>query len=409
MKGKSSMHTKTILKITTFTALAGLWSSCSSNSTGASSGSGTTTYNASKPAGVISAVGAAVSTAGSQLSTNGSSSLKVKNRLSHEDIHPMLVSGDCDSNGDPTNGVDQSNARYPGVLTYCKMTVNSGSPDTIQGGFQLVKNIACALENVDMPFDGSTQTVTLTIDTTCFTANQVSDMGGSMTINLTTSAPASFNSYYEKGIIIDATGAGMLFKIGSKVSSNKIEFITSEYQGATKTGMTAGSLDLVSGELRYETMMDRIDCNESGSCGWNRHMRLYADMTLVDGSPADLESISFGYADIQKTTPGGTIVSASGDLTTGIKARLWQATNGTSHTPAGSVSDLAVVSNWEETTNSKCYTDSSEVGTGCGAGLDLFTVNTKFAMTGGHTSPISFFGSIAGQTFTSVSLDEETP
>ena len=402
------MNIKTNLKNITFTALAGLWSSCSSNSTGAKSGSGAATYNASKPAGVISAVGAAVSTAGSKLSTNGSNSLKIKNSLSHADLQPMLVSGDCDSHGEP-NGVNQSDPRYPGVLTYCKMTVNSGSPDTIQGGFQLVKNIACALENVDMPFDDSTQSVTLTIDTTCFTANQVSDMGGSLTINLTTSAPASFNTYYDKGIIIDATGAGMLFKIGSKVSSSKIEFITSEYQGATKTGMTAGSLDLVSGELRYETMMDRIDCNESGSCGWNRHMRLYADMTLVDGSPADLESISFGYADIQKTTPGGTIVSASGDLATGIKARFWQATNGTSHTPPSSVNDMSIVANWEETTNSKCYTNSSEVGTGCGTGLALFTANTKFAMTGGHTSPISFFGSVAGQTFTSVSLNDETP
>lgn len=242
----------------------------------------------------------------------------------------------------------------------------------------------------------------------------MSDMGGDgtqLSATVTASSPASFNSNYERGIIVNVPDAEMEFKIGSKYANNKIEFITYENGGTNRTGMTAGSLDQTTGEVRFEARMERIDCTTNGSCGWNRHFRIYANMTMEGSNVGELEDISFAYTNTQappgQSGYGGVLITASGSLSTGIKARLWQATDGSGGQPA-SQSDYTSAAKWVHVPNSKCYTSNSDAAGTCGAGIDKFSTNTHFALTGGHSSPEDLFTSISSQTFTSVDPDADT-
>ncbi|NDC23024.1 MAG: hypothetical protein EBZ49_02670 [Proteobacteria bacterium] len=99
------------------------------------------------------------------------------------------------------------------------------------------------------------------------------------------------------------------------------------------------------------------------------------------------------------------LVTASGALSTGIKARLYQ-TTGIS-TPA----DYDDESKWTETSNTKCYTDSSESALTCGAGLAKPSAgNTKFFLspTDGHMAVGDWLGAITGQSFSSIIIDSDT-
>lgn len=361
-------------------------------------------YSAEKPSVVMGAIQTGIKAVGSDLSS-------VTTASTQNGISPQFSSSQCTSHGEP-DGVSQSDASYPGLLTYCKLAINDGSPDTVQGGFQIVKAVACAVENAGISFDGVAKDVTINVDTTCFTQSQIDDMGvTSLTATVTGSSPASFNTNFSRGIVIELSAMNMTYKLGANVTSSKIEFVSMESESATKSGATLGSLDLTTGEVRFEARMDRLNCTTSGSCGWNRHLRIYADMSMVNGDPTDIESISFGYSNISNT-PGqsslsGLLVSASGNLTDGIKARLWQATNGSGGAPTATI-QYQTVGNWVEVTNSKCYTSSSETATTCGSGIELFTTNTAFVFAGTYTSPTAFAEAANGQTFTAVDLNSDT-
>lgn len=291
-------------------------------------------------------------------------------------------------------------------MTYCKINVNDGSPDTIQGGFALMKSISCALENAGVIFDGVQRNVTMAVNTTCFTAAQISDMGmSSITAAVTAAKPAPFNSNFAAGVEIVVSGFGT-FKMAANASSSKIEFLTYEDQGTDKRGATYGSLDLVTGEVRYEARMERIDCTTSGSCGWTRHIKLYADTILSNGQPSDIESISFAYSNIQappgQSGYGGELVTASGNLSTGIKARLWT-TSGIS-----AKSDYTNLAKWSEVTNTSCFTSTSDAASTCGAGTAGFSSNTNFILYGGtYTPAATWYASYAGGTYTSVDVTND--
>jgi hypothetical protein len=376
------------------------------SSSGGSSGSAG--FSSEAPSGLLGAVASAVAEAG--VGAKGS------NTQSVGAITPLISSSDCDTHGDPAGGANSTaDQRYPGYLTYCKLSVNDYSPDTIQGSFTGVKGIVCAVERSGLlAFDGVARTGTMTLGLDCFTQAQLTDMGvSSATVTITGSAPASFNSYYEKGIVLDVTGFGT-YKVGAKVTATKIEVATYEEQSATKVGTTFGSLDFSTGILRAEARMQRIDCPDAGSCGWNRHWRVYANLAVSGTTVTDLNSISFAYSNIQappgQGSYGGVLVTTSGDMTSGIKARAFTAGDGLGGAPAAT-SDYYTAGNWTEVANVKCYLNGSEVAATCGTGIDGFSTNAYFVLesignTAGTTQS-DFFSNYAGATFTAVDPNVE--
>lgn len=378
---------------------------CSKKSEDVAAAAGST-YSAEKPSAIMTGISNAIVATGTGLTTASTAGVQ------HQELKPMLVASACDSNGEPNSPLNYGSSAYPGTLTYCKMVINSQSPDTVQGGFALVKNISCALEKAGLVFDGQAHSTSITIDSTCFSEKQISEMGGTMTISVTASKPAAFNTYFDAGVVLDVTGQNMIFKIATKVSGTKVEFATMEDQGTNKKGLSYGSLDTADGTLRYETRMERIDCTESGSCGWNRHIKLFADLTMNGNTPGDVESVSFGYSNIQSTPGqsglGGLLVTASGNLTTGIKARLWQASNGTVNQLPAATSDYNTPGNWKEVSNTSCYTKSSDSAGTCGSGAAGFTSNVNFLLFGPSFTAVStWFTNFAGATWNAVDVSAD--
>lgn len=363
-----------------------------------------TTYSAEKPSTIMSSISSAIVATGDGMSSASGASVQ------GGEVRTLLAEANCDSHGQPISSINNSLGTYPGTLTYCKIKINDGSPDTVQGGFALVKNISCALENAGITFDGQARSATLTIDSTCFTAKQITDMGGSMTVTITASKPAAFNTYFDAGIELTVPSFGT-FKIASKVSGTKMEFATFEDQGTDKKGATYGSLDQADGTLRYEARMERLNCSTSGSCGWNRHIKIYADLAMSGTTPTGIESISFGYSNIQSTPGqsgfGGELVTAKGDLNSGIKSRFWAATNGSGGAPTAA-SQYSSVGNWVETTNTNCYTKTSDTATTCGTGAAGFTSNVNFLLYGSsYTAVATWFTNFNGATNTSVDVSAD--
>lgn len=375
-----------------------LTSACFDNSDDSSSDSApvssSPSFSADEPAAIVDLVADAVQMTGSGLGSGQSG------------LHAQMTSSVCDEHGYPLN-LNESDPEYPGYLTYCFMTVNSG--DTVYGGFELAKAIACALEEGGVEFNGVPQNIDISEDSSCFSPGQ--GPGQDITVVATGSSPASFNSAYAKGVEISIPDLDMTFKIAANVSNGKVSFITMEENEDGSVGATAGSLDLTNGDLRYEARNERFNCITDSRCGWNRHSRIYAKLVMSNYAPVGVESISFAYSNIQ-TPPGqqgyaGVVVSASGDLATGIKARLFQASNGSGQAPAA-LSDYDVVGNWVEVSNNKCFTADSESASTCDSGLALFTDNTKFLMhENGYTTHDDWFAQLTELSFNAVDLNED--
>lgn len=382
-----------------------------------SSDSTSDTVSASKPSSVISGVNQGVVGTGNQMGQTAAGGNSIAKALQFNPmdllIPKALASGGgvdsvCDEHGTPLN-LNQSSADYPALLFFCKLAKNTGSPDSVQGSYTMVKSISCMLEKAGLTFDGQAHSMTATPDSTCFTASQLQDMGtSSMTISVTASKPAAFNSYFDAGIVMNVPNFGS-FTVGAKVSGSKLEFIAREDQTAVsagKTGVYAASYDSSTGDLRFEARHDRFACTESGSCGWSRHDRIYAKLALSGSDIVGLTSISGIASEIYKngSNYNAAVSSIKGDLSTGLKARLWQV--GTTTTSA----DLASASNYTEVSNSKCYTKSSS-SADCssnsgialaGSGLVPFTLHPS----SGATSTASWLSSYAGMTFTSVNFSD---
>ena len=268
--------------------------------------------------GALSAIETSITVAGSSMQTGTY-------------LNSRISPSDCDQYGYPN--VNQSDDNYPGHLTYCFLTVDAG--DTVRGGFSTPSSLSCLLTKLSITFDGSTQnfTVTPAMASEC---NLQTDRGElireEIAGTLTGTAPAAFNTNYAKGVVLDVSSLGLVFKMALNSTGSVYSFITNETWTEGSYGATAGTLNTSTGDLWYESRIERSACtNTSGRCGWNRHSRIKANLVMSGTTPTDLNTISFAYSNLQflpgQNTLGGTLVTADGTLaTTGIKARLWQTT-----------------------------------------------------------------------------------
>jgi len=389
---------------------------CSGSDTASSS-----TYSSTAPSGVIGGIDTGVVGTGTQMgkSAAGGNVIARAIRFNPFDLlipRAMATAGGgvdsvCDSHGTPT-GITQSSADWPEMVFFCKLAKNTGSPDSIQGSYTLIKSIACMLQKAGITWDGQPHALTPTVDTTCFTATQITDMGSpsTMSVTVTASQPAAFNTYYDAGLVMDVSSFGT-FKLAAKVTGSKLEFIAFEDQTAiqaNKTGTYGASFDSSTGDLRFEARHDRFSCSQASSCGWSRHDRIYAKLVMSGDQITDLSSISGISSDISNSggTPTyvGAISTIKGDLTNGIKARYWSVSTNTSN-------DLGDASKYTETTNSKCYTKTSNAAScGTNTGIAMATSGSlPFTMhpSTTYTSSSSFFTSNTGLTFTSVDFSDK--
>jgi hypothetical protein len=336
----------------------------------------------------------------------------------------------CDSHGTPVTGSGGSNiaetaAIYPFQHTYCAFSISDG--ETVKGGFSLAKSLICSLEKGGITFTGTEQSIYISFaDTQCWpSGGPGGDSGSGVTITATGSAPASFNSHFEKGVVFTVASLGLTFKIAANITSDKVEFITNESWSGTAAGTSAGNIGSMAGELtkstgvlRFEKRDERVrsDCATS-SCGWSRHTRLYAVLGMTNGSPSSLTSFSYGYSNIDvpvttlaETANGGygKIITASGTLSSGIKARFYNTSTGRSLT------QMKTVGSYAETVATGCATSAGfNDATNCTSetGIGVFSSSTKFTLvpnTGSpHTTPAAWLTSFAGFNFTSVNLDTD--
>jgi len=360
-------------------------------------------FSSDNPSALITEIAGAVANVGSSLTTTTGFR------------RASLTEDDCTEHADPAS-VSQSEGAYAGTLTYCKMTIDSGDPDSTQGRFAMIQKLSCAMNAAGIGFDGQDHSMEISSAGGCFTAEELEEMDG-VTVKVTASQPASFNSHFDSGISIVIDSMGMSYKLGTKVTGETIEFASYEATEETgETGAFAGALDTSTGVLKVEARMHRIDCETSSRCGWNRHYRLFADMAVeADGSLGTIENMEFAYADIA-SPPGqnaynGILVTAKGNMTDGIKARHWQATSDGAGAAVTAKTDYGTVSNWVEVPNTFCYTRTQDDASTCGSGDAGFTTNTYFtlyaASAGNVTSASDYFEGFDGLAFTSVSADKE--
>lgn len=398
-----------IISILSLGALTALLVNCAGSSSAVTGG---TTVSANKPSTAINAVSSAVSVAGSSMGASGISAASFGNEVV---FHPQNISQDCDTHAAPLRAgvaIAQSDQDYPGKFMYCKLAYNTEDEESVQGAFAQVKSISCMLENAGLVFDGQSHTYTVTVDSACWSANQMAHMGGgggSMSITATGSSPASFNTHYDRGIVAIVPSVGTI-QLATKVSATKIEFMETDSLSANnKYGAYAASLDYSTGDLNYELRADRYsDVSDGSSGGFGRHQRVYAKVAVSGTTVTDLISVSAAqvetYNGAVQTGYGGQAITATGSLATGIKARFWSATNGAGGNATGT-NDLSNPSKWVETANARCYTSSGPNGGGCSAGIAIPTTNAinsfPFALVGtGFTDCVSWGAAHGSTTFT---------
>ncbi len=367
------------------------------------------------PKAIVDTISTGVKVVGAGLTAT--SAVNIGRTSLREDMPMALTSAVCTNKGAPVVTSGYSDANYPGYYTYCTLTVQDGN--TVAGGFDISSLGSCLIKEAGLSYDGVAHVITFTdaLITTCGLGGG-SGVTAGMQMTITPSAPASFNTNYANGaiLVLDSIGgAGLTFKVATNVVGTKKSFITSENWTDGHIGTTAGSFDTSTGDLWYEAREERDNCTTKDGCGWNRHTRLHALMKVTGNDPTGLVSLTFAHSEITFTpgqsSLGGLLVTASGALATGIKARLWTPTHGaTVGAAVTAISDYSTVANWIENTNTKCYTASSETATGCGTGLAGFTTSTKFALntTDSHTTVAAWLAAITGQTFTNVDVDADT-
>jgi hypothetical protein len=397
-----------------------LIASCGKDATSTSSSSGAFTT-------AISTVANSVATTGSGMTSTVFQS---------QNYYPLLTatqltSNMCGIHGEPQmpsgeggGNMNNGDTRYPYVFTYCAMTVNDG--DTVRGSFDLAKGLICSLEKGGLQFAGALQSITVNFsDTDCWPSGGPGGGGGPTTgtLNATGTTPASFNHNFEKGVVFTFNDGSetLTFKFAANISDTSIEFIGLEDWTGGNNGVMAGKLNKSTGELQFEKRDERIsDSCSGGSCGWNRHTRLFAHLTMSGGEPSGLQSLSYAYSDLQSdklttnpTNGFGQFISSEGSLSSGINSRYFS--NSTSNTSASGLKNHAL---WTETTNTKCMTNAGidTAGGSCTAsGIDVFNQDTMFALFDagitGHThlSPSDWLTAYTTFNFTAVDPNIDTP
>ena len=385
--------------------LAGFSSGCTSSSS--TPAIAAVTISADKPSTAITAVSSAVSVAGTSM---GSAGVSAAFAGGGPVFHPFDISQDCSIHAEPlraTVTVADSDQDFPGKFMYCKLAYNTQDEESVQGAFAQVKSISCMLENAGLVFDGQAHSYTVTIDSTCWSATQLAQMGGggsSMTLSVTGTSPAAFNTYYQRGVTMTVPNVGDM-QLATSVSANKVEFMETEAISAnSRYSAFAASLDYSTGDLRYELREDRYnDAADGNSGGFTRHQRIYAKVATSGQSVTGLISVSAAQAEAydQSGGFGGRAVTAKGDLVNGIKARFWSPT---AASPT-QTSDLTKSSNWAETTNTRCYTNSGPNGGGCSAGIAIPNSagadSFPFALIGASfTNSVTWADALGALTFT---------
>jgi hypothetical protein len=328
------------------------------------------------------------------------------------DVHgsPILPAGEGGTN------MPQSDSRYPAVATFCAFTVNDG--DTVIGGFMLAKGLICSLEAGGIQFSGSTQALALDFsNTTCWPNGGPGGTPGSVALSAVGTAPAVFNPHYTKGVAFSVPSIGLDYKIAANIDGDKIEFIAYENwtsgSSAGNSGVMAGEITKSTGALRYEKRDERIraSCADS-SCGWNRHTRIIANLTMSGGNPTGVNSFQYGYgntwvpaaavSDPTATTCNGIVITAKGAVASEIKARMFVANGKT--TPL-----IKTVGQWSETVNASCASHTGVSNLDCGSelGIGNFSSSTKFNLFAGtaQTTPATWLSNFSGFNFTNVDLD----
>jgi hypothetical protein len=350
--------------------------------------------------GAVSAIDNSISVAGASMATGA----KSITRITSSDCYPATG---LQSPGYPK--VNSQDEHYPGHLTYCFLTVDAG--DTVRGGFSIPKALTCLANSLSVSFDGNAHdfTVTPEMATACQLPSRDLGLRDGMAITITGSAPASFNPNYAQGIVLNVASMGLVFKMAINSSGSVNSFITNENWTDGSIGATAGKIDSSTGDLWYESRVERNNCSTSGRCGWNRHTRIRANLAMSGTTPTDLKSLSFAYSNIQFTPGqsnlGGTLITAKGDLSSGIKARLFNWDS--SGSPSPTSNDYSDASRWGEAPNTKCYTSITDSASTCRESIDKpSATNTKFFLNGNdsHTSVADWFTSITGQTFSAIEM-----
>lgn len=374
----------------------------------------------------VSLIQKAVSTTGTKMGASSLASAKVDPTVMSVLSVTPLVHTMCDAHGRPQmpsgeggGDMPQSDSRYPGVATYCALTVDDG--DTVIGGFELARSLICSLENAGIVFSGTAQSLTLDFtNTTCWPNGGPETGVSTLPVTATGTAPAVFNTHYEKGVSFNVPSLGLDFKIAANIDGDKIEFIAYESWSGTAAGDSAGNNGMMAGEitkstgvLKFEKRDERIRSGcTSGSCGWNRHTRLIANLVMSGGEPSDLVSFEYGnggvwvssaaLADGTATTSNGTVITAKGAIASEIKARMYSASNKTT-------AQLKTVGQWSETTNTSCVSGAGVSSSDCSTqtGIGMFTSSTKFNLfaSSAQTSPSTWLSTFSGFNFTAVDLD----
>lgn len=431
-KIKHKWESLTVRSILTMSAVSAVIMSCSRGDSSSPVAGG---YSATAASGVVGGVDKGVQGAGTSMGKTGAGGNAIA-KVQHDLFDVIIpkayaagggVSSVCDMHSYPlqagtNNRLANTDPSYPAMVFFCKLAYNTGDPDSVQGSYMMVRSIACMLEKAGLTFDGVDHSVTATPDTSCFTSTQLSNMGApsSMTVTANASQPANFNTHYAAGVKMTVPGFG-IFYLAANVTGSKLEFLAMEDQTATtsnKTGAYAASYDYGTGKLLFESRHDRYHAPMTAggsscgsSCGWSRHLRLLANMTVdADGNPTGVVDVEGAFASLGKTDDTGTganaeVDSISGSIASGLKARLWM---------VNTEASMASASNFTETVNSNCYVASGASGTGCGAGIDFKAnaSNNAFTQFGtgyglGYTNPIAWGqGLSSGLSYTTVTFDD---
>lgn len=362
------------LFVTGLLGMAAIFSRCSATTTTTTDSTTSLTTAAKITTGLGSATTAMQSVGGAMATT---SSFSTGGNTISSAATSCTVHGEPgeDSNVDGTVSDSEkyslSHNNYALQKFYCALAATTTGPESVSGAIRTIKMVACAVEKAlgSITFNNTPVALaSLTIDTTCATAQNLIDMGGTstsltMSIPLTVTAATnptftevSGNTFYSHGIrIASDDGTSLKFIIlakfddtvaGDPIESGNFEFATygtgTMMQGSGldftagkiyKTSTTSGTLWYESRTNRIKALANSANCQPSdpaaSSCGFARHTRLRTGLTFTGGSISDVSNMSGIMSDGSDTTGSGQMadsssaVTAVGSLATEVTGKIY--------------------------------------------------------------------------------------
>ena len=217
---------------------------------------------------------------------------------------------------------------YPGNLAYCLLAMNTGNSASILGAFSQLKGMMCAFEKAGVTWNssdpGSDQTVTLTLDTACFEAEELADMCDgqpSCQVPVEVRAYLKPDSHYDARVkmTIDRGDQKMSYdaKIKKTDSISEIAVNMAGTNDPKQFDAYAAKYDASANSFTYEGRFDRFNSSQGGTGGWSRHIRVFADL---DDSAAQVlpEHVEVAYSNVYDNTGGNyasSITTLKGSMT----------------------------------------------------------------------------------------------